>query len=167
MSPALSRANSVKFSDAMRPNLPKRSMSGNFAVKRNSLSLPQLTLLQDFATAGPDDTAANAAASGSRVRRDSIRSHASSLLRHITAFRNCYEVNFTGTRFTTRDPPILTRADWDVILPFIWYCASCLCFVQCVVCNLPHSLPLQCDGFQSWAVRRSARRVEALLAECE
>ena len=128
-SPTINKANSVKFSvDASRPVLSKRSMSGSFALapKRNSLLLSQLTLLQDFAAAGPDDTAANVAVSGPRVRRDSIRSLAGGLLRHITSFRNCYEVNFTGTRFITRDSPILTRADWDVILPFIWYCASCV-----------------------------------------
>jgi hypothetical protein len=114
------------------PPMQKRSMSGKFFIKRNSssvysASLPQLTVLQDIASAVPDDAASvNLSSSQRVVRRDSIRAHAACLLRHINALRNCYEVNFTGTRFTSHDPPILTRADWDAILPFIWYQSCCV-----------------------------------------
>jgi hypothetical protein len=68
-----------------------------------------------------DEAIANRLSSGERIRLGSSRIHAQSLLHHINALRNCYEINFTGARVAARDPPILTRADWDAISPFIWY----------------------------------------------
>ena len=122
---------------ASLPQTQKRSTSGKFIPKRHSTSstassLSQVTVLQDIASSGPDDAATLGLPPNQRVmRRDSIRAHADILLRHINSLRNCYEVNFSGTRFTSRDPPILTRADWDAILPFIWYLVRFLFLAGC------------------------------------
>jgi hypothetical protein len=95
-------------------------------IKRNSLTvaqqaIPQLQSLLDMLKAPHDEASAKGLSSGERIRLGSCRVHAQSLMHHINAQRNCYEINFTGTRVPARDPPILTRADWDAISPFIWY----------------------------------------------
>jgi hypothetical protein len=82
--------------------------------------IPQLQVLHEFSKLNLDETAAKGLPSIERVRRGSIRTHAQCLLRHIHAHRNCYETNFSGTRVATRDPPMLTRADWETISPFMW-----------------------------------------------
>jgi hypothetical protein len=102
-------------------SLQHRSSLGRFQAKRTSGSslnqlIPQLQLLQDFAAKSNEE----AVVKSSRVIHDSIRAHSEVLLGHIQSVRNCYETNLMGTRFVTRDPQILTRADWDAITPFIW-----------------------------------------------
>jgi hypothetical protein len=99
--------------------------TGKSFIKRNSVTvaqqvIPQLQLLQDMLKTPHDEAIAKGLSSGERIRLGSSRMHAQSLIHHINALRNCYEINFTGTRVAARDPPILTRADWDAISPFIW-----------------------------------------------
>ena len=127
-------------------------------MRRHAQSLPQLASLQDIVVASSDDASANVASPGLRVRRDSIRSHAGSLLRHITTLKNCYEVNFSGTRFTLRDHPIMSRADWDAILPFIWYRHVCTKELFCLFLIFRHSSVMVFNSGQHAEVPDTSKR---------
>ena len=124
----------AEMSEEVQPpsrEAPKRSSltagtpavrSTSSSTKRPSTSSPllqQLQLLQEPAKISPDDS--RTTGRGKRHSSRSVHEAATGLLRHINSNKNCYETNFASTRFLTRDPPIMTHADWDTLSPFIWY----------------------------------------------